>query len=1567
MTLDRKAGRDSLTDHTRGAVPKWLRGRSAKPLFGSSILPRTSNLSSALKVLFSVVALAALIGSCATPATKHTERVGTPPPPAFGEARDFSLFDTPDHVVSEPSAVIITGHIPPGESREYIHLLAVPPGERTLVVDSVVLRDPRSGELFDSRTDPSLLAEPSRINEVNNRFDMKELGRMRRVDVARVRARLRERLTSFQPQLEIATYRIRIEATNPPPPSPDKGLDSGFSDPNSPYRELITKSVANPDAIDLYETPLGESPEQAAAHDTTGWRPLPGSSMGMPWLKIPVTTDGLYTIDETWVREAGIDPSTIKPWELRLFSNGKGVPLEPVLPGELTFADGQRLMFFGRGNRSDETIERPYYIGRTLTKDMPPRFRASGVPAIEGEPSDQLNRRLVMEEEKRLETRLGNFLSIRGMTWVWHQLDTTEPFKHEFDLPGLVRGDRDTTMRLVLYYAALSIPTDIPSQVSVNGQSFDLGPLPSINQFLEVPTVNFTVPQGVMKEKGNRIEFTIGNSPSMKSGLPPLFVDRLEIQYPSYFAPAKGRLELYGEDVFTDGRRAGPQKFRTKDFRLYRLNAIDLTNPEMPGRLAVDVKGSEQLAYVGDLTAKMRIMLIDDEEIERAPAPVSFNIREIDASKISADTLIVYYKDFKDAADRLAEDLRSAGQEVVIEDVENLYEWYNDGALSWGAIQHYIRDVVTSSTGRRPSQVVLIGDSTSDGRGISRNAVKNQVPTHSFTDARRRQSDQFATDQVYAWLSGEDEFADILVGRLSVNTREAAAAVVDKQIKYRQLKDQPWASRMLTLVDFGVFEDKAREMVDRGVNPATPHRILAAAEHPWEDNYFLPTEAIRDEDRKVAPVVTAELQRAFNDGTGVISFFGHGAPNLWSNQRIWFGGDSDNSDNLLLSNSERLAFVTSFTCNNGAIDYPMPRWNVCIAEDMMRVPGGAIGVFMPSGPGFPDQHVHFADGLMRAISQLGVRRLGVASELGRLAYQVRMGSDDHSRMYIYLGVPTMRLPATTEKLKLGLRDSEDRIVAAATDAYGDMTLRVEADEAMTSAVLTVATTAGNVLVTEQIPVEGRRGKVTFALPMGTPRIQGDLVVQAAATLASGKLALGGRRVITPKNGLFIEDIAGLTDWSDSLERTLYVTLRNDNHSAHEGRLTGFLTDDQGVTGKFFISQYRLGARSRGTFPITVRADRAGVYSLEIVTSSTKPELVPATSTPAFAIRRPIFIGKVNKGLVWMKHDTVLRPGLGSDGNVSWLFPLINASQTRLDDVYATIESEVPTGKAVGQPVLEPLGSVAPGEPKWIGGALKLPRELSSPYLLRLTIDERATSTTTVAQQEYTQAEFPDLEIVPRSIRITPDLLTQGSSVLVTLKVRNTGGQMGGPFRVALVSDKDGGPDSPLPSMTGDNDRELPALRPGAETEVRLRWDPYTELGRVRIWIVADTRNAHVERNKRNNTLPLFLDFRSKWKLRAGPIGFRPIEGGKVVLGALVQNDGETDARRISVLFYRSEEHTKENFLGEVLIPRVAAKSNQTIEFTWDISAEDPERLKGVKPSYTIQLKGSLQRVSSTTE
>ncbi len=1473
------------------------------------------------------------------------------------------LFDVPTSVQCTPHEAILTASFEAGESRDYVYALAVPPGTTRFTVERVRLRNPLTGEVAEHPLDSPLLSDPSRRNEVNARFDMRSIGMLRRVELARIRVRARDRLATFTPPHELAGFTLRI-TTDDSGVAPVRSEDSGFSDPSSPYREFVRRTVCNPDAIDMYAAePIPPPPHEIGA-DVIPWHADPARTQGMPWLKFPITRDGLYMIDESWLKEAGVDPSTVKPEELRLFSLGRPVALEPVLPGDLSFGDGQRLMFYARGTDSPETSQRPYYLCRSADQVPGPRFRNADA-ALENIPTrDRLFRHMRLEEDYLLETRVGNFLSIRGMTWVWRALKPGVEERFSFNLPGLVYSGENATLTVDLYYAGLMVPGDVPARVDINGTQFDLGPIPTTNQFLDVPQLTLSIPSTILKPANNSVGVSIQASKTNPQGMIPIFIDRMEVSYAGDFAPVDGRLAFRGEDL--RGARAGAQKILTRNFRMYRLNAVDVSTPDEPGRLRVDVEGGDQLVTVPDLSGTSHILLLDDDGIDRAPAGAPVSVKPLETVDISADTVIVTHADFAEAAELLAADLRAGGEQVVVTDVQSTYESYTAGMVAWSAVREYLRRMVSQPRGRRPYQAILIGDCTSDGRGTARNAVKNYIPTFSFTDPKRRQSDQFATDSMYSWLSGDDELADILIGRLSVASPTDAMKVVRKQIAYRKLRDEPWAGRALTLADYGIFEERVREMVDRGVDPSFHHRILPSADFPWEDNYYLPPENLRDEDRKVAPLVTAELQHAFNTGTGIISFFGHGAPNLWSNQRIWFGGDSENSDNLLLTNTDMPAFVTSFTCNNGAIDYPMPRWNICIAEDMMRVPGGAIGVFMPSGPGFPDQHIHFAEGFMRAVTMLRVRHLGVASELSRIAYQVRHGSDDHSRMYIYLGVPSLSLPATEVRARMSLADPVGRAIANVTDAGQGVVARIEADEDIRSGVVTASAANGYVFDEKPVEVAGRTATAQFD-PLLPSNFGGDLTISADLVLANGRRATVGRRLYLPRRQLFIEDVDGLASWEKSLERRIHVTLRNDAHVDAEGRIRATLADQQGNLGETFEAPYRVVARGRGTFPLVVHAPNAGVYSLELVTSSTEPELAPATAPPAFALRRPIIIGNVAGGFTWMARDTMIRPGYGSMGAVSWLLPVVNTSPNRIDNIETRLDCEMPPGQALGSPEFETVGSMGGGEARWLTTLTRLPREIAQPFLVRLTVEGGGNRQPVVAERAFSTAEIPDLEIVPGSIHVEPELLTQGSSVIVTMKVRNAGGPMGGAFRVALSADKEGQPGDPLPCMTSENDREYPALRPGATTEVRLRWDPFAEVGRVRVWAVADARGAHVESNKRNNAIPIDLDFRSKWKLRAGPIGFRPLPDRKVLLGAYVENDGETDAQRVTVLFYRKEPHTKDNLIGEVLLPRVPAKSNQTVEFVWDVSKEDPESLRSVKPSYTIQLKGSLQRVSSTTQ
>ena len=57
--------------------------------------------------------------------------------------------------------------------------------------------------------------------------------------------------------------------------------------------------------------------------------------------------------------------------------------------------------------------------------------------------------------------------------------------------------------------------------------------------------------------------------------------------------------------------------------------------------------------------------------------------------------------------------------------------------------------------------------------------------------------------------------------------------------------------------------------------------------------------------------------------------------------------------------------------------------------------------------------------------------------------------------------------------------------------------------------------------------------------------------------------------------------------------------------------------------------------------------------------------------------------------------------------------------------------------------------------------------------------------------------------------------------------------------------------------------------------------------------------------------------------------------------AEIINDGETDARDLSVIFYRGEQPDKSRTLYETLIPTLAAQSTETLTYEWNFG-QDPD-------------------------
>ena len=185
---------------------------------------------------------------------------------------------------------------------------------------------------------------------------------------------------------------------------------------------------------------------------------------------------------------------------------------------------------------------------------------------------------------------------------------------------------------------------------------------------------------------------------------------------------------------------------------------------------------------------------------------------------------------------------------------------------------------------------------------------------------------------------------------------------------------------------------------------------------PEEDNWYLPANYVERKQMKVSRTATTRILDAFRAGTAYMTFFGHGSPNIWTDERIWFGGDSVNSDNLRLENTGYYTFIANMTCNSGAIDYPTPPWNICITEDMMRVrKGGAVGCFVPSGPGVTMVHRQMGEKLHNAMFDDGLRALGEITQAAKARYALAGSSEDLLYMYLLLGDPVLDLNLTARR------------------------------------------------------------------------------------------------------------------------------------------------------------------------------------------------------------------------------------------------------------------------------------------------------------------------------------------------------------------------------------------------------------------------------------------------------------------------------------------------------------------------------------------------------------------------
>jgi len=762
----------------------------------------------------------------------------------------------------------------------------------------------------------------------------------------------------------------------------------------------LSEVLANPEHIGR----LARRAPPAVDPDSARW--LYHERAGEPWRFTTIAEEGVYALRPASLTGADLPPNADR---VRIWRQGVEVP---------TLLREGNLYFYGVPSDDPHTREARYWIEPLAadSSEVPLRMAESEALPAEATPTTlaMSRQRQVIDRDERVVTRRDRFLTILDYRWVERDLPGGKTAETTFDLPGLSAQIGAPSMRLELYATGVLVSRGVTLGLVLNGDE-----LTSASLTLE-GTGNAVVelPAGALRPSDNRLEITpeYSNSDGFE-----VWLDRIDVDYTRdhYANVAPFHLDL-PESPNAPNRRVAVEGIGSSG----DVIAWNVLNPLAPVVVPVG-PGEKSGVVVATPSPRAAAKLVlagtaDAREVPALVAPTTDPVIDKGPADWPLDLLIVTHPEFREAAKRLAELHRREGRGVLVVASDAIASEFGQGPLTPPSLQRFLAHAATGWA-HPPGAILLMGDCTQDHRGDFRNGIVNFIPAWRESPGGAGRAG-FASDYPYTCLIGTDNIPDVPLARLSVANMADAEAIVGKLEEYASSPAQgAWQGRVAIVSDSGEFTAEAEFFRARRIPDQFGAELIRLGRMPWTDNFLFSKEELAATRSKISPAATTAVRKAFGAGLFALFYTGHGSPNIWSDERLWFGGGSPNSDNPLLWNAPALPFVVNFTCNTGAVDYPLPPWNICITEDMMRQRhGGALSVFAPGGLGTLADHRRMADELMDSLLSGGLPTVGEVTHVARARYALRGFDRDMLRMYILQGDPLTKLRRPKNDLRVVL-------------------------------------------------------------------------------------------------------------------------------------------------------------------------------------------------------------------------------------------------------------------------------------------------------------------------------------------------------------------------------------------------------------------------------------------------------------------------------------------------------------------------------------------------------------------
>ncbi|MCF6268829.1 MAG: type IX secretion system sortase PorU [Melioribacteraceae bacterium] len=745
------------------------------------------------------------------------------------------------------------------------------------------------------------------------------------------------------------------------------------------------------------------------------------------WYRFEASEEGIYKISRSELASLGIDAATVNPKTIKIFSNG-GFALNEKIPSETpyglienaiyvageedgSFGENDYILFYGRGTDFWE-YNSTNKIGRYHNPFSHKNYYWISFGGANGKRMEVKNSTSEDSQLTQTTTVAFKFLDEdkinigRSGRDFWGDDFYTRTNSRTY-LNTLDGRDSSYPIKYSYRFAVASSPS-LTLYVSENGTTISTKTMTGLGGTEYAWGRYFTGKSefnNPLTENRSVLKFNVPiSSPESKA-----YLDYYEIEYVRDFKVTNNELLFFANDT----NRV--VEYKLSNFSNSNIKVFDVTNfSDVKEVTSLIISGGELSFSIIENSSFSKYIAVANDKYKPISEITKFEFPESIVAGEGAEYIIITDKKFTEQANRLAEyrqneSPRKLSTKVVF--VDDIFNEFSNGMMDPTAIRNFLK-YGYDNWNIKPFYVLLFGDGDYDYFNVEEGDDINFVPTYQSKESLNTLA-SYPMDDYYGRISGNDEKADLAIGRLNIQTESDAENVVNKIIAYEVTDNGLWKNLVTFVADDGL----TTEGNDYNLHTGQSER-LARVRIPgyMEVNklYLAAYPTVITGFGRRKPDVNQAIITAINQGTLIVNYIGHGNPDVWAHESVF-----ERTSTIPSLKNDKYFFLTAATCDFGLYDDPTVQSST--EELMLAVDRGMIGGFTAARVVYANandaiNHQFYSHLLSESLEEMSTNTVGKAFYLTK-----RSKTSTNDEKFHLFGDPAISLnipktPVTIEKV-----------------------------------------------------------------------------------------------------------------------------------------------------------------------------------------------------------------------------------------------------------------------------------------------------------------------------------------------------------------------------------------------------------------------------------------------------------------------------------------------------------------------------------------------------------------------